>query len=133
MEDDLNCEFVKKGKTPNWNTYPRLKDVWDEFFAMKTSEEASALSAKNKANSDQNKYPHRLGPGGYAKQLPKWEAREQELELAGVVPETSGMGHRSKTFMYARGASLSDDGSLTFTNETAAELARKIEEAHENA
>src|SRR5579883_2011336 len=129
----LNRDYVKKGETPSWEDYLKLENQWEAFVAMKTSDEASALSAKNKANSDQNKYPHRLGPGGYTKQLPKWEAREQELELAGVVPETSGMSHRSKTYMLAWGASLPDDGSLTFKNETATELARKIVEAHENA
>src|SRR5579883_2240137 len=43
------------------------------------------------------------------------------------------MSHRSKTYMLARGASLSDDGRLTFKNETATEIAMKIAEAHENA
>ncbi|OEL18603.1 hypothetical protein BAE44_0020378 [Dichanthelium oligosanthes] len=75
-------------------------------------------------------YPHVLGPGGYAKKLPKWETREQELTLAGVVPATSMLAPRSKHFLLARGASLSDDGSLNFKNKTAAEMREEDELTH---
>ena len=37
---------------------------WEEFVKYKTSEDVAALSAKNKINAAQNKYHHKMGPGG---------------------------------------------------------------------
>ena len=43
---------------------------------------------KNKANAARKTQFHRLGPGGYAVGLPKWDKSEQEMEDAGVTPVT---------------------------------------------
>jgi hypothetical protein len=126
----LNKEFVQKNRTPDFDEYPLLKDFWDEFVRFKTSEEAQAMSDRNKVNSAKNVYPHSLGPGGYMRKLPQWARREDELVLRGVVPETSEMCPRSRNYLLARGAAVSDDGSLTFRNDRAAEVSRKIVGAH---
>ncbi|OEL18152.1 hypothetical protein BAE44_0020829, partial [Dichanthelium oligosanthes] len=97
----LNKEYMKKGETPDFNRYPNLREFWDEFVEYKKSDEASALSTKNKANSKQNKYPHVLGLGRYAKKIPKWDAWGEALTLAGIVPATFELAPRSKNYMYA--------------------------------
>ena len=43
---------------------------------------------KNKANAARKTQFHRLGPGGYAVAMPKWDKSEQEMEDAGVTPVT---------------------------------------------
>ena len=52
---------------PDINEYPKLKDFWDDFIECKKSEAAQHMSVRNKANSEKNVYPHRLGTGGYRK------------------------------------------------------------------
>ena len=126
----MNKRYVQKNRTPDFDEYPLLKDFWDEFVRFKRSEEAQAMSERNKANFAKNVYPHSLGTGGYMRKLPQWSKRENELVLAGVVPETSEMCPRSKNYLLARGAALSDDGSLTFRNDRAVEVSRKLADAH---
>ncbi|BAT09758.1 Os10g0130500 [Oryza sativa Japonica Group] len=58
-----------------------------------------------------NTYPHRLGPSGYAKNIPKWEEKVEQLHQAGIVLETDAWGTRTKHYMYARKAQLSDQES----------------------
>ncbi len=70
------------------------------------------MSALNKANSTLNKFPHRLGPSRYAKNIPKWEEKEEQLRQAGIVLETDGWGTQTKHYAYARKAQLSDSGEL---------------------
>ena len=53
----------------------------------KTSEDAAALSSKNKINAAQKKYHHNLGPAGYAGAMPKWDKKEAELQAKGIIPE----------------------------------------------
>ena len=43
---------------------------------------------KNKANAERKTQFHRLGVGGYAVGLPKWDKSKQEMEDAGVTPVT---------------------------------------------
>ena len=126
----LNKKYVKKNLTPDFDEYPKLKPFWNVFVEYKQSEEAQHVSSRNKANSEKNVYPHRLGTGGYRKKIPEWDRREEELVRRDVVPETNYMSQRSRNYVLARGAAISDDGSLTFRNEVAQEVTQKINEAH---
>ena len=126
----LNKNYVKKNLTPDFDDYPKLKPFWDDFVEYKKSEEALHMSERNKANSEKNVYPHRLGTGGYRKKIPEWDRREEELVRRDVLPETNNMSQRSRNYVLARGAAISDDGTLTFRNDLVQEVTQKITDAH---
>ena len=46
---------------------------------------------------------HKLGPGGYAVAMPKWDKSEKEMEDAGVTPVTRSWPPRCRTWFYAHG------------------------------
>ena len=120
----LNRDYVKKDLTPDFDKeYPKLRPFWEEFVEYKKLEIAQTIAQRNKANSDKNVYPHVLGTGGYVKKIPEWDKQEVELTASGVVPTTSELSTRSKHWMLARRATLSNDGSLTFRSERIEEVA----------
>nr|BDI54685.1 transposon protein, putative, CACTA, En/Spm sub-class [Triticum aestivum] len=49
---------------------------------------------------------HKLGPGGYAVAMPKWDKSEKEKEDAGVTPVTKSWPPRCRTWFYAHGGEL---------------------------
>ena len=49
---------------------------------FKESELSKERSRKNKANAAKKQQFHRLGPGGYAVAMPKWDKSEQEMLAA---------------------------------------------------
>ena len=49
---------------------------------------------------------HKLGPGGYAVAMPKWDKFEKEMEDAGVTPVTRSWPPRCRTWFYAHGGEL---------------------------
>ncbi|XP_052155987.1 uncharacterized protein LOC127773837 isoform X2 [Oryza glaberrima] len=128
---DLNAKLVQRNRTLDFEKprYQKLTDYWDEFVNWKTSQEAREVSTLNKANSALNKLPHRLGPSRYAKNIPKWEEKEEQLCQAGIVVEIDGWGTRTKHYAYARKAQLSDSGELVALGPRQQELKEKITEA----
>ena len=133
----LNREFVQKGTTPDFSKWPKLADHWQAFAEYKLSEQAHRLSEVNKANSQKNIYPHKVGSRGYAKKERQWQVQLDRLRDSGVTPETEGWSDRSTRFLLGRGASFSDDGSLCFSSckdqEVTQTLAKKLAEAHEQS
>ena len=76
-------------KTPEFTgTLEKQREHWDDFVTFKDSELSKEWSIKNKANVAKKTQFHRLGPGGYAVGMPKWDKSEQEMEGAGVTPIT---------------------------------------------
>ena len=76
-------------KTPEFKgTLEKQRDHWDNFVKFKESELSKERSRKNKANAAKKTQFHRLGPGGYAVGMPKWDKSEKEMEDAGVTPVT---------------------------------------------
>ena len=73
---------------------------------FKDSEISKERSIKNKANAAKKMQFHRLGPGGYAVGMPKWDKSEQEMEGAGVTPITRAWPPRCRTWFYAHGGAL---------------------------
>ena len=49
---------------------------------------------------------HKLGPGGYAVAMPKWDKSEKEMEDAGATPVTKSWPPRVRTWFYAHGGEL---------------------------
>ena len=55
---------------------------------FKESELSKECSKVNKANAAKKEQFHKLGPGGYAVAMPKWDKSEQEMLDAEVTPVT---------------------------------------------
>ena len=82
--------YVKAGKkTPEFKgTLENQSEHWDDIVKFKESELSKERSRKNKANAAKKTQFHRLGPGGYAVAMPKWDKSEEEMLDAGVTPVT---------------------------------------------
>ena len=72
---------------------------------FKDSELAKERSRINKKNAEKKDMFHKLGPGGYAVAMPKWDKSEKEMLDAGVNPETLSWPPRCMTWFYAHGGS----------------------------
>ena len=87
---ELNRDYVKKNKLP-FKDFGYLKDVWDDFVAMKRSEEGLAFTAAHTDLQKHNKFKHHLGSGGYAGKIAEWERMEDEWESAGIPNPLAGL------------------------------------------
>ncbi|XP_072148152.1 uncharacterized protein [Setaria viridis] len=129
----LDTHYIKKGKTPDFNAWPKLRDHWDAFVEYKRSEEGVKKITTNVANASQKGYHHHLGRGGYGSAIPKWRKMEQDLIERGIIPATIEWPERSKNWYYAHGGSLSqEDGTLIFNDrirEKAEHLMKNIEDS----
>nr|AAP04194.1 hypothetical protein [Oryza sativa Japonica Group]ABF96388.1 transposon protein, putative, CACTA, En/Spm sub-class [Oryza sativa Japonica Group] len=119
------------GQTPNFDTFPKLRNHWDEFVAYKTGEQGQAMMERNKENAAKKKYHHHLGSGGYSVAMPKWEEMEVSLLERGIEPATANWPERSKFWYYAHSGTLNPaDGSLVFGDQIR-EAARRLTDAVE--
>ena len=81
-------EYLKKKTAPVFEGYlAKQANHWNAFKEYKESQDAKAMSVRNKKNADKKKYHHKLGPGGYETAMPKWDKKEQELLAKGIQPE----------------------------------------------
>ena len=80
-------KYVAGGKkTPKFTgTLEKQRDHWPAFVKFKESELSKERSRKNKANAAKKEQFHRLGLGGYAVAMPKWDKFEQEMVAAAVI------------------------------------------------
>ena len=83
------AKYVEGGKKTREfkGTLEKQREHWADFVKFKELELSKERSIK-KANAAKKMQFHRLGPGGYAVGMPKWDKSEQEMEDAGVTPVT---------------------------------------------
>ena len=118
------AELFRSWKKKLWKNYLKTKKVpvfegylakqanhWKAFQEYKESEDAQALSEKNKINADKKKYHHKLGPGGYETAIPKWDKKEQDLLAKGIVPEPlrDEWELRARNWFLAHGGSYDEE------------------------
>src|SRR6266540_3345009 len=109
--------MCRKGLMLNFeHEFQNQQAFWDDFVAFKRSEAATKVSEANKALRQKNVHTQILDTSGYIKKIPVWEQREQSLIASGVTPEIADWQPRSKHWLFGRGATLSDDGSLQCRN-----------------
>jgi hypothetical protein len=63
---------------------------WDTFVQQHTTLEVIALSNKMKEQNTKNKFRHKLGPGRYKAEMPKWAKKEQEFCQTGIPDPLEG-------------------------------------------
>ena len=118
------AELFRSWKKKLWKKYRKTKKVpvfegylakqanhWKAFQEYKQSEDAKALSEKNKKNADKKKYHHTLGPGGYETAIPKWDKKEQDLLAKGIIPEPirDEWEIRARNWFLAHGGSYDEE------------------------
>ena len=76
-----------KGTELDWQKgeHPTQQAYWEAFVTWKKSKEAISISKVNTLNSHRNDNPHRTSFRGYAKKVPEWEKKLQELVQKGVT------------------------------------------------
>jgi hypothetical protein len=86
----LWATYKEENKPPKLEGYlPKQEHNWDAFVKYKTSEDAEALSKKNKKNASEKEYHHHTGRGGYKVAMTKWDEQEAEMQRNGALQNPS--------------------------------------------
>ena len=110
------AKYVEGGqKTPEFKgTLENQSAHWDDFVKFKDSELAKERSRINMKNTEKKDKFHKLGPGGYAVAMPKWDKSEKEMEDAGVTPVTKSWPPRCRTWFCAHGGGVGPEDRQSF-------------------
>jgi hypothetical protein len=82
---DLNIKYVQKGLTPFLDYRDITPAQWEEFVRQKISEEALALSQRNRDLALSNIHKVYLGLRRYQRKVNQWR-REREAAIATGQP-----------------------------------------------
>lgn len=92
----LNTDYVQTGLS-SFDHYGFITpNEWNEFRERHITEEAKQKSEKFKELNKKNKFPHRLGPGGYKAKDEEWRKEEEEDRAAGRPEQFPEADHRTK-------------------------------------
>jgi hypothetical protein len=86
FKQQLDKDYIKKDRTPNWIEYPKLKEHWTSFVEYKKSEDFAKASARGKKNRGTKEHNHHLGRGGYTFAVLKLRKMEEDLLAQGTIP-----------------------------------------------
>ncbi|KAL6893543.1 hypothetical protein ACP4OV_007641 [Aristida adscensionis] len=110
----LTKKFVAEGIDP-FDKYKYLvKEDWQAFCNILSTQEAVEKSKKGKELRKKNKHDHHLGPRGYAVAIPKWDKQDAQMEAAGKENPWRAIPGRSRPFMRARSCTDVETGEITF-------------------
>nr|ABF97873.1 transposon protein, putative, CACTA, En/Spm sub-class [Oryza sativa Japonica Group] len=85
FKGDRYQKYILKGQTPNFDTFLKLRDHWDEFVAYKTCQQGQAMMERNKENAAKKKYHHHLGSGGAGLGARRWRRRRRRWRGRGAT------------------------------------------------
>ena len=113
-------EYQKTNSAPKFEGYlVKQKAYWDAFVKYKKSEDATEKLARAKKNAAEKKYHHKLGTGGYATAMPKWDKIEEALLAKGIIPEPirDEWEQRARNFFLAHGSEYDNETGDLVCNE----------------
>jgi hypothetical protein len=61
FKQQLDKDYIKKNRTPNWIEYPKLKEHWTSFVEYKKSEDFAKVSAQGKQSRAKKEHDHHVG------------------------------------------------------------------------
>jgi hypothetical protein len=61
FKQQLDKDYIKKNRTPNWIEYPKLKEQWTSFVEYKKSEDFTKACARGKQSRAKKEHDHHLG------------------------------------------------------------------------
>jgi hypothetical protein len=99
FNQQLDKDYIKKNRTPNWIEYPKLKEHWMSFVEYKKSEDFTKVSARGKQSRGKKEHDHHLGRGGYAFAISKWRKMEEDLLAQGTIVGDSRIGWNPRTYV----------------------------------
>lgn len=91
---ELNTKYVRQRLDPPKKYKNISATQWKTFVEQKTDAVFLAKSAANSLTAKKNIYAHRLGTGGYKRQIPKWRAEEAARQAAGLPPRFENIDER---------------------------------------
>lgn len=126
-KNTLNTKFVKTGRTP-FETYANITPTqWNDYVKLKTSPKEIAKSKKFAELAKKNRFPHRLGSGGYAPKVAQWAKEEEEMRKAGLQVPMEEWSEISKKWVKARTPKITQEGEFSFEDLELQGVANKIE------
>jgi len=121
---EMNTKFAKRGLDPT-TRYKISKGQWAVFLEQRREPDFLTLSEANSALAKKNKYHHRLGTGGYQRQVPKWRQEEAAKKVAGLPALSEQVGERSANWILARNPKETESG-VSFDDPMVEEVAKSI-------
>jgi hypothetical protein len=106
FKQQLDKDYIKKNRTPNWIEYPKLKEHRTSIVEYKKSGDFAKASARGKKSRGNKEHDHHLGRGGYAFAIPKWRKMEQDILAQGTITAVVDWSERVKNWYYAHEAQL---------------------------
>lgn len=112
----LHKKYMLKGLEP-FNKYNMIrKEDWDQFKAIRRTQDFLDKSAQQSELQKRNKHPHAMGVAGYYGKRLVWAKEEEEFIAAGKpLPFSEIMGQRTSDFLRAR-AKKDKDGNYYLKN-----------------
>ena len=125
FKSTLVKKYVETDETP-LTKYPFLEPQWEEFKAMKTTEDFKSTSVAHKALQAKNTHPHRLGTAGYAGKIPQWSMEDELTAAQDIAPPFSNIpDDRARNWLRARSSTMTS-GEVSFRNPADQQVSQRL-------